>query len=316
MNSFNIIDARAPAERLAAFRVITGTFALGYLLIRVGVFLELGNRSDSSFEGVGVLAGLSTTLSSDTILAIIVTTVVAGIGYTIGSHFKLSGPLFAIGMLTLTTYRGSWGQLLHFENLMVLHLMIVAVSPAADAWSFDAARNARKRTKDEVAYGWPLGLAGMVVVLTYVISGIAKLRYGGPQWVLGDTLRNHIAYSAARLDLLDANRSPIAEYIIDRAWIFPPMAAAAVILELAAPIAFVRGRPRDIWVFAVWTMHVSIFASMLVGFPYPLFGVAFAPFYRLERLVQVPTKWHRRSRAQRSRQRSANVVGSGNDRAP
>ena len=296
MNSFNVIDARAPAERLAAFRVITGVFALGYLLIRIRVFLELGHRSDTSFEGVGVLAGLSTTLTSNTILAIIIVTVVAGVGYTTGWRFKLSGPLFAIGMLILTTYRGSWGQLLHFENLMVLHLLIVAVSPAADAWSLDSSNRRSKCRKDEVAYGWPLGLAGMVVVLTYVISGIAKLRYGGPQWVLGDTLRNHIAYSAARLDLLDASQSPIAEYIIDRAWIFPPMAAAAVVLELAAPIAFVRGRPRDIWVFAVWTMHVSIFASMLVGFPYPLFGVAFAPFYRLERLVQVPTTWHRRGR--------------------
>ena len=200
-------------------------------------------------------------------------------------------------MLVLTTYRGSWAQLLHFENLMVLHLLIVAVSPAADEWSLDALRTpGGKRRKDEIAYGWPLALAGMVVVLTYVISGIAKLRYGGPQWVLGDTLRNHVAYSAARLDLIGACRSPIAEYIVDRARIFPPMAGAAVVLELAAPIAFVRGRPRDIWVAAVWTMHVAILSSMLVGFPYPLFGIAFTPFYRLERLVQVPTHWYRRGR--------------------
>jgi hypothetical protein len=297
MNSFNVVDARAPAERLAAFRVITGVFALGYLLIRLGVFLELGHRSGTAFDSVGVLAGLSTTLSPNTIFAIVVVTVVAGIGYTTGSFFRLTGPVFAIGMLLLTTYRGSWGQLLHFENLMVLHLLIVAVSPATDAWSFDASRVAEgERREDEVAYGWPLALAGMIVVLTYVISGFAKLRYGGLQWVFGDTLRNHIAYSTARLDLVGATRPPIAEYIVDRAWIFPPMAATAVVLELAAPIAFVRGRPRDIWVAAAWTMHVSIFATMLIAFPYPLFGVAFAPFYRLERLAQVPMLWYARGR--------------------
>ena len=80
MNAFNVVDARAPAERLDAFRVITGVFALGYLLIRLGVFLELGHRSGSAFEGVGVLAGLSTSLGSSTILAVAVVTVVSGIG--------------------------------------------------------------------------------------------------------------------------------------------------------------------------------------------------------------------------------------------
>jgi len=74
------------------------------------------------------------------------------------------------------------------------------------------------------------------------------------------------------------------------------MAAMAVVLELAAPIAFIRGRPRDIWVVAVWTMHFAIVATMLIAFPYPLFLVAFAPFYRLERLAQVPMLWHSRRR--------------------
>jgi len=69
-----------------------------------------------------------------------------------------------------------------------------------------------------------------------------------------------------------------------------------VVLELAAPTAFIRGRPRDIWVVAVWTMHVAIVATMLIAFPYPLFVVALAPFYRLERLAQVPMLWHARGR--------------------
>ena len=35
---------------------------------------------------------------------------------------------------------------------------------------------------------------------------------------------------------------------------------------------------------AAWLMHVGIFAFMLIGFPFPLFLVAFAPLYRIERL--------------------------------
>jgi hypothetical protein len=41
-------------------------------------------------------------------------------------------------------------------------------------------------------------------------------------------------------------------------------------------------------------MHAGILAFMLVGFPYPLFLVAFAPFFRIERLW-----WDRPSRMRR-----------------
>ena len=42
--SVPIVDAVAPPERLAMLRVLTGTFAMLYLLVRLPVFLELGDR--------------------------------------------------------------------------------------------------------------------------------------------------------------------------------------------------------------------------------------------------------------------------------
>ena len=43
---------------------------------------------------------------------------------------------------------------------------------------------------------WPVRVAAVVTVLTYVLAGIAKLRIGGVAWMTGDTLRNHVAFSA------------------------------------------------------------------------------------------------------------------------
>lgn len=287
-----IVDAEAPAERLAMFRVLTGVFSVGYLAVRLPVFLALGDRSSSTFDGVGVLGGLESPVSENVVDVLVIGTLLLGIGYASGTLFRLTGPAFGVGMLLLTTYRGSFGQLLHFENLLVLHVLIVALSPATDAWSVDNAMQRRRssgasRPRSATAYGWPLAVAGLVVVSSYMISAIAKLRYGGAEWVMGDTLRNHIAYSAARLELLGGRPSPFARYAVRHGWIFPPLALGAIALELAAPLAFVRERLRNVWVAGIWTMHVSILASMLIVFPYPLFVVAFAPFFRLERLVEV-----------------------------
>jgi hypothetical protein len=136
-----------------------------------------------------------------------------------------------------------------------------------------------------------------VLVVTYVIAGIAKLRYGGIDWVVGDTLRNHVAYAAARLELLGANPSPLAGWAVRNEWVWPLAAAATIVLELAAPIALVGGRVRTVWVMATWSMHAAIAAFMLIVFPLPLFLVAFAPLYRIERLWTDRPVWMRRQAA-------------------
>lgn len=289
---FPIVDAVAPAERLATFRVLTGIFAVLYLLIRLPVFLRLGDRR-SGFEGVGLASVLDAPVSSAVVDGTLAVTAIAGVGFVLGWRFRLVGPLFAFGMLALGTYRGSWGQLLHFENLMVLYLLIVALAPSADAWSLDARR---RGTGDRVpvestAYGWPLALASLVLVTTYVIAGVAKLRYGGIDWVFGDTLRNHVAYAAARLDLLGGTPTPLAGWGVRIDWIWPWAAAVTILIELSAPVALLGGRVRSWWVIAAWLMHVGILAFMLIAFPYPLALVAFAPLYRIERLWTDRPSW-------------------------
>jgi len=287
-----IVDAVAPPERLAMFRILIGTFALVYLLIRLPVFLQIGDRR-TGFDGVGLAGLLDGPVSSAVVAGTVAVTALAGIGFILGWRFRLFGPLFALGMLALGSYRGSWGQLLHFENLMVLYLLIVALAPSADAWSLDARRRAddRRHAGASTVYGWPIALASLVLVITYVIAGIAKLRYGGLDWVFGDTLRNHVAYAAARLDLLGGTPSPFAGLGVRLESVWPFAAAATIAIELAAPIALLGGRLRTAWVIAAWSMHLGVLAFMLIGFPMPLFVVAFAPLFRIERLWTDRPRW-------------------------
>lgn len=279
----------APAERLAAFRILLGAFTLGYLLIRLPVFWALAEGRPSKFEPVGVLSLLGQPLPGDLVRVMVVAAGAAALAFALGWHFWLSGPTLAVLMLVLGTYRSSWGQLLHFENLLVLHLVVVGLSPAAHVLAVGASRD---RPPPSSCYGWPLQLAAIVTVVTYALAGLAKLRYGGLDWMVGDTLRNHVAYSATRLDLLGGRPSPLARLLVDHAWLFPPLATITVLIELGAPLALLASRLRRGWVASAWLMHLGIVGLMYIVFPYPLFGLAFAPLYKLERLV---ARWPGRS---------------------
>jgi hypothetical protein len=277
----------APPERLAMLRVLAGAFALSYIVIRARAFLSLMDADPSRFEPVGVLSPLGAPVADGVLVGCFIVAVVAGIGFVAGLWFRLSGPLFALLLLALSTYRSSWGQVLWLENVMVLQVLIVGFSRSADALAWRPGRRAPVDRRAREAYGVPWRLAALVTVATYLLSVLSKFRLSGTEWMFSDSLRNHVAGSVARAELLDAPAPPLGRWLVAYEWVFPPMAVASVVLELASPIALVKGRLRDIWVASAWLMHVSIALLMYVVFPYPLFLVAFAPFYDLEHLTRI-----------------------------
>jgi hypothetical protein len=281
-------------------RIVVGAFAWLYLVVRARVFLSLRSADPGRFDPVGVLAPLSTPPTSALVVTCYVLAVAAGAAFVTGLWFRASGPLFGVTLLLLTTYRSSWGQILWLENLVVIHVLIVGLARSADVWSWRPFETRHAAPEPAETYGAPVRLAALVTVATYVLAGIAKLRYSGIDWVTSDTLRNHVAASVVRAELLDAPASPIGRRLVADGWLFPPAAALSLLLELAAPIAFLGRRLRDVWVASAWLMHASIAALMFVVFPYPLFFVAFAPLYDLERAVTRAIRW-RRDRARGGR---------------
>ena len=300
--------APAPAERLAVFRVILGGYAFVYLLIRLPAFLAAA-RLTEGFDPVGMLWFLDRPLPAAVMAALAVTTPLLAVLFAAGLWFRLSGPALAVALLTLATYRSSWGRLLYFDNLLVLHVLIVSLAPAADRFvaSFKGGLLGGGLAQDpkpdpDTGYGWPLRMCALVTLSTYVLAGVAKLRIGGLDWLGGSSLRSHVAYSAARFEVLGGSPSPIAGPLMDRLWLFTPAATATIVLELGAPLALVP-RLRTTWVASIWLMHAAIAATMFVLFPYPLFLVAFAPLYRLERLPVHASRVLRAATGRRSRLR-------------
>lgn len=295
----------APPERLAVLRILVGTFAVAYLVISAPAFLSLADADPQRFEPVGVFVAAAGPVADGVLVGAYAVAVCAGLGFTIGMRFRVTGPLFAVLLLALCTYRSSWGQILWLENLMVMHAAIVGFARAADAlcWSPRGRATPVIRSPSE-AYGVPVRLAALVTVATYLVAAVAKFRIGGLAWVTSDSLRNHVAGTAVRAELLDVPASPVGRWLVGYGWLFPAMAAGSVLLELAAPVALVGGRLRNAWVGLTWLMHVAIAVLMFVVFPYPLWVVAFAPFYDLEHLATAADRRASRRRRRRSGQAS------------
>lgn len=279
-----MIEREAPAERLAVLRIVVFGFTTVYLTIRSPTFMALLDNRPAQFEPRGVLVMLDDPLAAPLFVLAFVATVATGAAATIGWRYRISGPVGAALILVVTTYRSSWGQILWFEILMVLHVLIIGLAPAADAISLDDRRRGRPDVRAGARYGWPVLIVSVITATTYLVAGIAKFRYGGTAWVDGDVLRNHVAFSAARLEVFGESSSPLAEPFLAAPMLASVFAIGAVALELGAPLALVGGRVRTMWVLATWGMHVVIAMTMFVVFPYPLVGVAFASFFAVDRL--------------------------------
>lgn len=289
-----------PARRLAAFRIYVGGFALVYLVAQLPFWLHYGRFHKADWKPVGVLKLpivkhlVALPLDPGAYNVLLFATIALAVAFTIGFLYRYLAPLFALALLLLLSYRNSWGMVFHTENLLVVHALVLAIVPAADAWSVDARRRASP-APDHERYGWPLRLCAAVTVLTYLIAGLAKLRLGGWAWTSGEALRDQVAIDNLRKQLMGSSMSPIAAPLLPHAWVFSALALMSLAIELGAPLALLHRRVAQVWSVAAWGFHAGVVALMAILFPYPLFFVAYAPLHRCERPIDwLVARWRRR----------------------
>lgn len=276
-----------PPERLALTRVLVGTFALVYLVVRVPDLLSAIDFLPQQFEPVGLATWLPAPLPAPLVVGSVALVIVTALLFTLGLAFVYSAPLFAFLLLWVTTYRSSWGMIFHTDNLLTLHVLLLALSPAADVWSLDARRAQRRGaappSQRDTRYGWALRAMSLVTVITYVLAGVAKLKLGGGTWLAGELLRSQIAYDNLRKIELGTQVSPLGPWLVRHHGVFRALALMTMLVELGAPAALVRRRIATAWALMAWGFHVSVLALMSISFPYQLCGVAFLSFFRVER---------------------------------
>ena len=289
MSLFTAFDARfmvkAPPERLATVRFLTGAFAVIYFIVRGPVMADF-RHAPGVFAPVGIASVLSTPLPAALPFAIYLLSLVVGVAFTLGARFRFTGPAFALLALWVTSYRNSWGMIFHNDNLLIMHLIVLGCCDAAAALSCDARGGAV--AAEATRFGWPLRLLSILTALSYVLAGVAKLKGTGLSWVDGEVLRNYIAYDALRKLQIGSFASPLAPYLVQVEWPFAALSVMTLSLELVGPVVIWYPRLALAWALGVWGFHVGVLLSMAIAFPYPVSGIAFASLFPCERL------WHLR----------------------
>jgi hypothetical protein len=273
-----------PVERLAALRILVGTFATVFVAGRTVYWLQVMDLPRYRWQPIGPLAWLDRPPPPELVLLATGVALAAGVAFVVGWRYRWSAPTFALLLLALTTYGNSWGHVFHSENLFVLHVLVLAIAPAADAWAIER-RPTGPPPPSSAGYGWAVRLVSAVTVITYVLAGWAKLRLGGTGWVTGDVLRNQVAHDNLRKIVVGDTHSPLGGALVGWSWFWRPIALVTVLVELGAVVVLFRRSLRAWWAATAWAFHVGIAALMAIVFAYPLSGVAFASLFPVERLV-------------------------------
>ena len=187
----------ARAERLALLRILVAGYGVVWLVVRAPHLRDVTEFADDRWRSVGILAGLGGPPSGSLVSVTVLLALASGLAVVLGWRHRITGPTFALTLLLVTTWRNGWGQIFHTENLLVLHVMVLAVVPASVAWSLDA-RRSRAEPRASERFGWPIRVMALITVSTYVVAGVAKIRYGGAGWLEGDALAHQIAFDNLR----------------------------------------------------------------------------------------------------------------------
>jgi hypothetical protein len=293
--------APAPAGRLALVRIVIGLFSLILTIEHYSSWVKIGYTSEALFEPVGLASFLDQPLTPEVSQALIIACLLANVVFLVGWQYRWSAPVFAGLLLWVLSYRNSWSMIYHSSNLAVLHAIVLAFVPAADAYSVDSwlrRRSSGSRFADAAGdwrYGWPIRLICALTLATYFLAGVAKV--AGPlgwSWATAEGLRSQIAADTLRKEVLGDVGSPLFHALYDQVWLFAILAPASLALELLAPLALLNRRVGRGWAVSAFLMHWGIYFLMGITFRYQLWGAAFAPLFDLERL---PAWLSRRFRA-------------------
>ena len=135
----------------------------------------------------------------------------------------------------------------------------------------------RSRQRTEAA-GWALTTVALAVVATYALAAVAKIRFGGWDWVDGATLTRAVLRRG----------TPASQWLLDVPVLLTAAQYGIVLLELVvAPLLLVRWRdPRITWKLTLGLLgfHLMTFAMITIIFlPHCIALLALLP---LERLVR------------------------------
>jgi hypothetical protein len=176
--------------------------------------------------------------------------VLAALAAATGRLPRLLGGLVAVLYLEWMVVAFSYGKVDHDR---VAFLVLLAVLPTVGV-----ARFGDRRASD--AAGWAVAMTTLAVTATYFLSAVAKLRFGGADWVDGATLTRAVVRRGTWLS------TPL----LDHAWVLHAFQYVLLGVELlVSPLLLVRWRDeRRTWLLVggFYLFHVMTFLTISIVF--------------------------------------------------
>lgn len=278
-----MIHQWAPPERLAALRV--AVFGIWFGRIATTPVTQYTKLPGELVEPTGLMRLLPVewALSSPGLLvALKVAALVLCALCVVGA--RPWRPLAVAAVVLILLHDGGMKSIQGFVNhgqvAALYAAVILAVSPAADAWTF---RRRGEPPRGEWRHGGPLLACSLLMAVAYSLIGIRRLVWGGAEvftdgsvlrWVVGRTLQ----YAAYDFEVgLLVLRWPAAGAVLAVGML------VVTVLETLSPLALRYERFRLLWLAVIGPFHVATMFLMNIFFweNLLLLAVLFAPLRAL-----------------------------------
>ena len=259
-------------------------------------FLEWSNVPSIFWNPLGVMRFLSQPLPKDSIIFLFYVWKWIGVLCIFGIFYRILAPLWFLLTLIVVSNGHSFGYVGHVYAPVVLAALPLCFSRASDVLSLDRILGFSKHhpQADILEYIIPLRTVKLIFVLTYFAAGVAKLRFSGLEWISGNTLRNYFIRSSLIYSDTNfiAHRFSLAEFFYKFPLLCNVLAFGAVILELSAPLAFLRKKVSLVLIPLIAIFQLVIFLTIYVRFtPYLSLIVVWIDWWWLSKILKMKTSF-------------------------
>jgi hypothetical protein len=255
--------APLPRGRVAAFRIIVYAFVILDLIVIRPWVSDHGAISQELYQPLFVgrvlpLPDPTPLVVTFVKLALIICAVVA----MTGRLPRVSGAAVFVLYLEWMFIAFSYGKVDHDR---VAFLVALVVLPTVGTCRLG------DKSSDSAA-GWALRTIQVAVVLTYFLAVIAKLRFGGLEWLNGATLARSIITKG----------TIVASPLLDHPWALRAGQYMIVAFELFSPLLLGPPKIRRVMLVLALAFHVVTFATISIFFlPHVLCLLTFVPLERI-----------------------------------
>jgi hypothetical protein len=182
----------------------------------------------------------------------------AGLTTLIGLFTRTSAFVFGLGNWLVISHVYSYGEEHHPEAILAIFLMLLAFSPSGKRLSIDAFLESYRQSRNRPRLSetvWPLKLTQVLLCFAYVSTGLAKVLYGGFEWMNGYTLQQIILSSAVARDI------PLGIWLAQQHTLCILLSVGVIMFEVFFFVSLLVPRTLPYFLLGGMLLHLGIYFS-------------------------------------------------------